>query len=348
MEILVNSNIRQAIKILNRHGTKTIIVLDRYKKLAGTLSDGDIRRSIIKGFNLESSINNIYNKNPIFIYENKIDKKKIRKIFLKKKIHLIPVINKKKKLIKILHFEDVLDFENFNHENKKNFKKLGVIIMAGGKGIRMQPYTKIFPKPLLPMGEDTIIDLIVSKFVRYKINNFYITTNYKHQIINSHFKKYKSKINYKLVKENKALGTAGSLSYLKNFKEDLFFVSNCDVIIDVNYNDILNFHTNNKNDFTIVASKKSIKFPYGVCLINGNKKFKGFKEKPSYHFLLNIGLYLINRKELLLLKKNQKIDMDEFIQKLKNKKRKIGIYEIDHNKWQDLGNWESYNNYIKN
>jgi len=348
MQILVNSNIRQAMKILNKYGSKTIIVINANNKLIGTLSDGDIRRSVIKGFNLESSIKNIYNKKPIFIYENEIDKKKIRNIFLKKKIHLIPIIDKKKRLIKIFHLEDVLDFDDLNYEIKQYSKKIGVIIMAGGKGIRMQPYTKIFPKPLLPMGEETVIDLIVSKFLNFKINNFYVTTNYKHQVINNHFKKYKANINYKLIKESKKLGTAGSLAYLKNSEEDLFFVSNCDVVISENYNNILNFHNKNKNDFTIVASRKSINFPYGVCLLNEKEKFEGFREKPNYNFLLNTGLYLINRKELKFLKKNQKLDMDDFILRLKMKKKKIGIYQIDNDKWQDLGSWESYNNNIKN
>ena len=348
MQILVDSNIRQAINILNKYGSKTIIVINNNKKLIGTLSDGDIRRSIIKGFNLKSSINRILNKKPIFIYEDQIDKKKIRKIFLEKKIYVIPVINKKKQLIKIFHLEDVLDLGNFHHGTKEYSKKIGVVIMAGGKGIRMQPYTKIFPKPLLPMGDDTVIDLIVSKFLNYKINNFYITTNYKHQIINTHFKKYLSKINYKLIKENKKLGTAGSLSYLKDSKEDLFFVSNCDSMISENYNDILNFHNNNKNDITIVVSKKTIKFPYGVCLLNDKKKFLGFKEKPSYNFLLNTGLYLINKNQLKILRKNQKIDMDDFIIRLKKKKKKVGLYQIGHHKWQDFGSWESYNDFIKN
>ncbi len=348
MKIFSNSNIRQAIKILNKSGARTLIVVDKNERLIGTLSDGNIRRSIINGFNLETSINKIYNKDPIFIYENKIDLKKIKKIFLKKKIYLIPVVNKKKKIVKILYLEDVLDFDNANYGANKYSKKLGVVIMAGGKGIRMQPYTKIFPKPLLPMGDDTVIDLIVSKFLDYKINNFYITTNYKHQQINSHFKKYKTKINYKLIKENKKLGTAGSLSYLKFSKEDLFFVSNCDSVISENYNHVLNFHVNNKNDITIIVSKKSIKFPYGVCMLNDKKKFEGFKEKPSYNFLFNTGLYLINRSQLKILKKNQKIDMDDFILKLKKKKKKIGVYQIDYSRWEDLGSWESYNDFIKN
>ncbi len=348
MQILENSNIRQAMKILNKFASKTIIVINNKNKLIGTLSDGDIRRSVIRGFDLESSIKNIYNKKPIYMYDNEIDKKKLRKIFLKKKIHLIPIVNKKKRLVKIFHLEDVLDFDDLNYKIKEYSKKLGVVIMAGGKGIRMQPYTKIFPKPLLPMGEDTVIDLIVSKFLNFKINNFYITTNYKHQVINNHFKKYKSNINYKLIKEDKKLGTAGSLAYLKNSDEDLFFISNCDVVISQNYNDILNFHTKNKNDFTIVASRKSINFPYGVCLLNDKKKFEGFKEKPNYNFLLNTGLYLINKKELKFLKKNQKLDMDDLILRLKKKKKKIGIFQINHDNWQDLGSWKNYNNHIKN
>ncbi len=347
MQILINSNIRQAIKILNKYGTKTILVINHNNKLVGTLSDGDIRKSIIKGFDLKSSINNIYNKKPIFIYENEINKKKIRKIFLKTKITLIPVLDKKKKITKIFYLKDVLDLYNSNDEIEKYTKKLGVVIMAGGEGVRMQPYTKIFPKPLLPMGDDTVIDLIISKFLSYRINNFYITTNYKHQIINNHFKKYKTQIKYNLIKETKKLGTAGSLSYLKDSKEDLFFVSNCDTVVSENYNNVLHFHTKNKNDITIVSSKKSFKFPYGVCVLNNKKKFVGFKEKPNYEFLFNIGLYLINRKVLKLIKKNQKLDMDDFILKLKKKKKKIGIYQIDYNNWQDLGSWESFNKFIK-
>ena len=348
MQILIDSNIKKAINILNKYGSKTIIVINKEKKFIGTLSDGDIRRSIIKGLNLKSSINSIFNKKPIFVYEHKIDKKKIREIFLEKKIHIIPVINKKKKIIKIFHLEDILGFDNFDDIKGKYSKKLGVVIMAGGKGVRMQPYTKIFPKPLLPMGDDTVIDLIVSKFLSDKINNFYITTNYKHQIINTHFKKYPSKINYKLIKENKKLGTAGSLSYLKDSSENLFFVSNCDTIIDENYNDILKFHNVNKNDLTIVVSKKIIKFCYGVCVLNSKKKFSGFQEKPSYNFLLNTGLYLINKSQLKILKKNQKIEMNDFILRLKKKKKKIGLYQIDHRNWQDLGSWKNYNNSIKN
>ena len=191
MKIFLNSNIKQAIKILNKYSSRTLMVVDKNESLIGTLSDGNIRRAIINGFNLETSINKIYNKNPIFIYENEIDFKKLKKIFLKKKIYLIPLVNKKKKVIKVFYLEDFIDNNNTNDKINEEVNNFGVVIMAGGKGQRMQPYTKIFPKPLLPIIDETVIDSIISKFLNYRINNFYITINYKHKMMINHFNKYK-------------------------------------------------------------------------------------------------------------------------------------------------------------
>ena len=345
MKIILNSNIKQAIKILNKYGTRTLVVLNKNNQVIGTLSDGNIRRSILKGVNLESSINDIYNNNPIVIYENEINFQKLKKIFLKKKIQLIPIINKKKELKTIFYLEDIIKHEEFNNLNDE-YNNLGVIIMAGGKGLRMKPYTNFFPKPLLPINnDDTVIDKIILKFLNFKINNFYITTNYKHKIIDNHFKHYKSKIKYKLIKEKKFLGTAGSLFNFKNLKQDLFFVTNCDVLVDENYKEIINFHKKKKNDLTIVASKNTIKFPYGVCLMDDKKQFLRMEEKPSYNFFFNIGLYLFNRNLFKILKKNQKLEMNDLISKIKNQKKKIGIFEIGQDNWKDFGNWKSFNNH---
>lgn len=246
MKISVNSNLKQAIKILNKYGTRTLVVLNKNNNVIGTLSDGNIRRSILKGSNLESSINNIFNNNPITIYENEVNSKELKKIFLKKKIQLIPIINKKKELKKICYLEDIIEQKEFNHLNNDEYNNVGVIIMAGGKGLRMKPYTNFFPKPLLPINDDTVIDEIILRFLKFKLNNFYITTNYKHNMITNHFKNYKLKIKYKLIKEKKFLGTAGSLFNFKSLKEDLFFVTNCDNLIDANYKEIINFHKKKK------------------------------------------------------------------------------------------------------
>lgn len=347
MYIFKHSNIKEAIKVLNKYGSKTIVVINKSKKLSGTLSDGDIRKSILKGYNLKNKINEIYNKNPIFFTKDQIDIKKIKKIFIRKKIDLIPIVNSKKEIVKILHYKDLFNFDQIDNKKMQSQDNVGVVIMAGGKGLRMQPYTKIFPKPLLPMKNDTIVDFMIEKFLKYKFNNFYITTNYKHKIINDHLKKIKLKIKYKLIREDIRLGTAGSLEKLKNCKEDIFFVTNCDVLINENYENIINYHQKNKNDLTIVASKKTISLPYGVCEIDNKKKFLSFKEKPNFNFLINIGFYLINKKNFKIIKKNQKIDMDELISKFQKLNKRIGIFEVDYDKWQDFGNWESYNSSIR-
>ena len=209
MKILKKVNIKKAITILNKHGSKTILVVDKNNKLLGTLSDGDIRKSIIKGFNLKDSIEKIYNDKPFFLYKEDRPHN-IKKIFLKKKIDLIPIVNKQLKVLEIILFKNIFDKQEKEKKVDEKYKNYGVVIMAGGKGIRMQPYTKVFPKPLLPVGNETVIDIIISKFLNFKINNFYITTNYKHNIIKDHFKKYSNSINFKLIKEKKKLGTAGS------------------------------------------------------------------------------------------------------------------------------------------
>ena len=346
MKILKKVNIKKAITILNKHGSKTILVVDKNNKLLGTLSDGDIRKSIIKGFNLKDSIEKIYNDKPFFLYKEDRPHN-IKKIFLKKKIDLIPIVNKQLKVLEIILFKNIFDKQEKEKKVDEEYKNYGVVIMAGGKGIRMQPYTKVFPKPLLPVGNETVIDIIISKFLNFKINNFYITTNYKHNIIKDHFKKYSNSINFKLIKEKKKLGTAGSLAYLKNASEDVFFISNCDVVINEDYKKIINFHHKNKNDLTIIASKKSLKIPYGVCLIDEKKKFIGFREKPKYDFLFNTGLYLVNKNILKDLIGINKLDMDNFILKLKYKKKKIGIFSINFESWQDFGDWDNYNSQIK-
>ncbi len=346
MKILKNVNIKKAITILNKHGSKTILVVDRNNKLLGTLSDGDIRKSIIKGFNLKDSVEKIYNDKPFFLYK-KDRLHNIKKIFLKKNIDLIPIVNKQLKVQEIILFKNIFDKQEKEKKVDEEYKNYGVVIMAGGKGVRMQPYTKVFPKPLLPVGNETVIDIIISKFLNFKINNFYITTNYKHKIIKDHFKKYSNSINFKLIKEKKKLGTAGSLAYLKNAREDVFFISNCDVVINEDYKKIINFHHKNKNDLTIITSKKSLKIPYGVCLIDKKKKFIGFREKPKYDFLFNTGLYLVNKNILKDLIGINKLDMDNFILKLKYKKKKIGIFSINFERWQDFGDWDNYNSQIK-
>ena len=178
--------------------------------------------------------------------------------------------------------------------------------MAGGKGSRLKPLTNILPKPLIPIKDRPIIELIMEKFQSHGINNFNITTNYKAGIIKSYFSNLKKKYNINFHNENKPLGTAGSLKLTKTKSKKPIFVTNCDIIINSDYNLIMNYHIENKNDFTIIAATKKYTIPYGTCEIGKDGIFKKILEKPSLDYLINTGFYITNPSniELILVIKN--------------------------------------------
>ena len=215
--------------------------------------------------------------------------------------------------------------------------------MAGGKGLRLNPFTKILPKPLVPLNDKTIIEHIIDKFVSFGIKNFTLTLNYKSKILKSFFKELKNtNITIKFLEEKKPLGTAGSLKLLKNKLPNNFFVSNCDVLIKADYKEIYDFHKKNKNIVTIVASTKELKIPYGVCKINKKGLLSQIDEKPSYNFLVNTGLYVINSKSLKLIPSGKRFDVNELINKIKKNKGRVGIFPINEKSWFDVGQWNEY------
>lgn len=334
-----DAKILKSLSVLNQADNKCLIVVDKKKKVKGTLTDGDIRRAILKNKSFNSSIKKIYNKKFKFFYERNYKVNEIVSILKNKENHIdaIPILNKYKKLIKILTLENL--FKN-NDSKIKEIKDTKIIIMAGGLGTRLMPLTKRIPKPLIKFKDKTFIDIILNNFFIQGFKNFGITLFHKKKLIQSYLKKNK-KYNVKCISEKKPLGTAGGLSYLKNYNEKYFIVTNCDNFYKINYYNLLKYHKRYKYDFTIVASKKTLKLPYGICkIING--KFDGLVEKPEYSNLVNSGLYVLNKKVLKFLRK-KKIDMNDYIDVLKRKNIKIGIYPIDENSWIDVGTLSSLN-----
>jgi len=262
--VFENINIKSAMNRLQTTAKRCLVVVDKKNILLGTISDGDIRRSLLKGASLNSAIKNIYNKKPFFIYE-----KNFKSFNYKNKINLldlIPVTNTKKKIIKIIYKNKILNIEKHNE-----LKNIPVVIMAGGQGTRMVPFTKILPKPLLPMKDTTVIENIFQRFINYGCKNFYLTVNYKAKLLQTYIEETKpSKIKLKFIKEKKALGTAGGLYFFrKKFKKD-FFLCNCDTLIDADYSHIYDFHIKNNFDITLIAAMKNVLLPYGVCMLDKN------------------------------------------------------------------------------
>ena len=326
------------MKKISSSGEKNLIIIGKNKKFLGIISDGDIRRHLLKNNSLNNYISKVYKKNATFLFKGKFDKKTVKNIFLQKNLDLIPILDNKKKVV------DYITWRKFfkNQENKINIGKTkNLVIMAGGEGLRMKPFTDLFPKPLIPIKGIPIIDSIIGKFLKNNIQNFTISVRSKSKILKTYLseKKYK---NLTFLEEKKPLGTVGSLSLLKKkFKED-FFLTNCDILADIDIENFYNFHKENRHIISMVVTTKNFTVPYGVCSLNKNGVFMGMKEKPKFSFFVNIGLYLINPKALKFIPKNKFFHMTDLIKIIKKKKLSIGTYPIQDEEWIDVGQWNEY------
>ena len=332
-----NSSTRKAIKKINQLGGQGLIVVERKNILKGILSSYDLRKAIINKNILNKNINKIYNKKPKYIFSDEI-RKNISDIYFKiKRLGILPVIDKK--TYKIV---DVLTNKKLKSLKFKDSEKINcsVVIMAGGKGARLKPYTEILPKPLLPINNKPAIRHILEKFDYHGPTKFFVTVNYKAEILKSYFHETQGSFKIEIINEDRPLGTAGSLYYLKNKIKDHFFLTNCDTIVNTNYFNILNFHLKNKNDITVVVAKKIFNLPYGVCNVEKNN-FQ-FVEKPKLKFKVNVGLYLLNKNILNLIKKKRYLDFNTLLTNSLKMKKKIAYYEIKDRDWIDVGQMDKY------
>jgi len=334
-----NTTIKNALKSLDISAYKCLLVTEKNSKLIGTLTDGDLRRAIISGKSINNKITNYFNKKPKFVFEKKFNQKSINQYFKKDLINILPVVDKNLILKDIIKVSDLLNNKEFKNK-KNNFRRNDVVIMAGGFGKRLKPFTDILPKPLIPLNNKPLIDHIIDNFKIYGFNNFTLTTHYKNEILNAFFrtKNYK---NLNIIFEKKPLGTIGALSNLNKISEN-FFVSNCDTIIKTNYQEILDFHKKDKNIATIVSCIKKYTLPYGDCKFDENGNFIRILEKPSIEIFANTGFYVFNKSILNYIQKNKYIDAPELFKILNKNNCKVGVYPIEEKYWLDTGQWKEF------
>jgi len=329
-----------SLKKINKLGGRSLIVVSNKKIFKGILSSADIRKAIVNHNIANEKISKIYNKKPRFIFSDEIQKKIKEISYNVKKYNIIPIIDRKTK--KVI---DVLDLEKLNLlSKKKKYKRLNlsVVIMAGGRGTRLRPYTSVLPKPLLPINQKPTINHIIDRFMLYNTKKFFVTLNYKSEILKTYLKDI-SKINpIVTIQEKKPLGTAGSLFLIKKQLKNDFFLTNCDTIINENYNEIYNYHKIKKNDLTIVTATKKFKIPYGVCNLKDNKL--EMREKPELKHNVNTGFYIISKNCLKILKKKEYLDFNDFLKKCRKNNKKIGIFKIKEKSWIDVGQMKEYKN----
>lgn len=340
--IYIVSSIIEALRKMDVEKTKVLFVFD-HVKFQGILTVGDIQRAIIKGIDLNQSISEILDKNKIYAStEESIDS--IKDKMSRLRAECMPVIDVNGNLSKVYFWKDL-----FSEKKQKDLPKLNipVVIMAGGVGSRLAPLTNIYPKPLIPIGEKTIVETIMDKFVDYNCNNFYISVNYKADTIRNYFDFiHNNQYNIHYFQEEKPMGTAGSLRLLKDKIDSTFFVSNCDILIEEDFSEILNYHRNNRNELTVVAAVKTLSLPYGTIITGENGLLESIEEKPTLSFKINTGLYILE-PSLLSDIPDDFFHITHLMEKLKNEGRRVGVYPISQNDWKDMGDWSEYLKMIK-
>jgi dTDP-glucose pyrophosphorylase len=319
---------------------RKLLIVIQNKKYFSLVSIGDLQRAIIKNKDLNSSISSILRIGVTVAHEGD-NIHDIKQSMLKVRNEFMPIISAQNDIIDVLFWENLFELT----ENKKyNIElNLPVVIMAGGKGTRLVPLTNVLPKPLIPIGEKTIIEDIMDKFVDCGCHEFYISVNYKADMIRYYLDSLANpeySINY--FQEEKPLGTAGSLHLLHNKIDTTFFVSNCDIIIDQDYADVLEYHRTNGNEITVVAAIKNLQIPYGTIQTKENGLIESLQEKPEYTYKINTGLYILEPHLIAEIPTDTFFHITSLIEKLYKEGRKVGVFPVSEGSWTDIGNWDEY------
>lgn len=327
-----NYNIRQVLEKLDSGAKGIVLVIDDNKRLIGTITDGDVRRALLKGVSIKENISKVIHYNPVYVREN-ATREEIKDIFIKRAVKQLPVIDKNGVVIDLISINDILIPEG--QENP-------VIIMAGGLGSRLEDLTKEVPKPMLKVGQDPILQHIINNFKQCGYNKILISVNYKAEIIENFFQDgyaYGVKIDY--IREKKRLGTAGGIRLAKDYLDNPFFVINGDIFTNLNAKNMMSFHLENGFDMTIGTKNYSFQIPYGVIGTEG-KEIVEIKEKPEIDCLINAGVYCINPELVDYIPDDKYFEITDLINICIEKGFKIGNYEIEEY-WMDIGKLEDYN-----
>lgn len=336
--LLPETSLLSAFEQMDKTGRRLLIVADSKNKYIGVISVGDIQRAILNKQSLETKVSEVLRSDALFA-KTTDDISRIKELMVQLRIESMPVVDENSMLVDVYEWNDILSDKQISNE----VLDLPVVIMAGGKGTRLHPLTNVIPKPLVPISDKTIIEEIMDKFIAVNCKEFYLSVNYLAQEIKDFFSKKQNK-NYTVdyFQEDKPRGTAGSLSLLKGKLEKTFFVSNCDILFDVNLSDLLSYHRKNGNAITVVSVIKTINIPYGTIETSENGVLEGLTEKPTLNYQINSGLYVVEPDALDFINGNEFLHITDLIIRLKESGKKVGVFPISEGSWMDMGNWDDY------
>lgn len=323
--ITKNTIVRDAMKKLESVKPKILFVVDG-QKLIGSLTDGDLRRYLFASGKLEDTIEPACNKSPLAAGSHN----EAKQLYNEKDYVAIPVVDEAG-ILKDIYIG--------RKEPEKPTCRLNipVVINAGGKGTRLDLFTKVLPKPLIPVGEYPIVEHIMRRFLEYGCDRFSMIVNYKKQLIKAYFSETEQPYDITWVDEEKPLGTGGGLSLLKGSLNETFFFTNCDILVGDNYESMINFHKENGNAVTMVCAYKNVVIPYGVIEMGRDGAIEAMREKPELSFLTNTGLYIVEPEVLELIEDDTPIGFPDVIKKAMEKGMKVAAYPMSGDEWMDMG-----------
>ncbi len=327
-----DTSIISALGKLDEADYKILFVLDDDDRVIASLTDGDIRRAILKGIQLSSKAVDFGRRDPFTVVEG--DKEAAIEAFDKRRLDAIPMVDSDKRIIG-LYVRDVKE------SRKRESVSIPVVIMAGGKGTRLYPYTKVLPKPLIPIDDIPISERIIRSFAEIGCTDFNMVVNYKKNMIKSYFNEIEEDYNIRFFDEGEPLGTGGGLSLVKNQIDGTFILTNCDILILADIAEIVRHHRESGNKATMVCSLKTFEIPYGVVHFSEGGDIESLEEKPKMSFFTNTGYYILDKDVFDYIGDNERIGMPDILDRMMDAGLKIGVYPISDNSWLDMGQFDS-------
>ena len=326
----------EAMQKIDQNARNILYIINEDGSLFGSLTDGDIRRWILNSGDLNARVEGATYRNTRCLHEEEADKCDF--LMDSALLKSIPILDKNNIIIDI-RFRDRKEVDYMEGQDL-SLSDTPIIIMAGGKGTRLYPYTKILPKPLIPIGEIPILERIMNRFHEFGARSFYLTVNYKKEMIKSYFAEQKLPYEIKYVEEDKPLGTAGSIRLIQEKFDRPVIVTNCDILIDANYDSIIRHHIASENGMTIVSSLKNFPIPYGVLDSEKEGKVTAIREKPHLAYFVNTGMYVVNPGCFEMIPEGQMYHMTDLADDLMKSGGRVGMYPISEMSFLDMGEFQ--------
>jgi len=332
-----SASLLDAMKQMDEVKVKILLVFEG-EHFEGLITIGDIQRAIIKNIALKDSVSRILNKNKIYGYQTE-GEDSIREKMRKMRAEVMPILDEQGELVDVYFWSDLFKKTELAQREKI---KLPVVIMAGGKGTRLKPITNVIPKPLVPIGDKTILETILDQFEEIGCTKFYMSVNYKADIMKYYLSQLDHQYDIEFFQEDKPLGTIGSVSLLKGKITTPFFVSNCDSINEQDYRDVYDYHVQNHNDLTIVTMVKTFKIPYGVIETGEDGLMTALSEKPELTYQVNTGVYILNPSCIDEIPEGEFFHITHLMEKIKARGGRVGCFPVSEHAWKDMGEWPEY------